>query len=340
MENGFSIRSNVYEQENGALWQPRLSGQTKKKISEKSDNTADLKSIYAGSFYKERDQISDKFALAQKQAIHKLLSQFEEDYKIDAEMAGRSGRIEELKENIAQNNHNLLELDERREALKEYLTEEPTEQELKDLELVRKAKAYEKDPEHNAPLSQEERDAYENLPPLTDYQNAMLLSDEYRDEEREYRRLIQRDRSESVYQNAVNEATKQALLKVHPMADAKKEADAIMDNALQNMVSSLFAEGVDKIDKEKEERQEEIAKNREEALEEKLEREKRKAEDEEKRKELEAEVEAALLATTLEAVNYGGQTAMANLQSNVKSLIQDQIVLDVNLKGLKIDAEV
>ena len=174
MENGFSVNNNTYGQDAGALLQPKLSG-VKKKTSEQK---TDFKSVYAGELLNRGDRVSDRYALAQKRALRKILNQFEEDSKIDAETEGRSERVEVLKTNIAGNNHNLIDLDERREAEKE-----------------------------------------------------------------------------------------------------------------------------------------------------------------QKKEELDKEIEEAILSTVLQAVNYGSRTAVANLQSNVKSLIQDQVFLDVDLKGLKIDTE-
>ena len=337
MENGFSIGGGrFFDRKTGSEFAVKPAVQNGK--ASVRDGGGSVKSIYAGDLQQEGDEVSEKFALAQKLAVHKLLAQFEDDYKLDLEMEERSAHADALKEKIAEDNHGIRELDERRESLKKELGIDPDSAEQKDLELMQKANDAKKHPFEEAyQLSDEEKERYKNLPPVTPYQEAMLLYDA---EEDERRKGIDRNQKEIRVDNATNEATKLALLKVHPMVDAMKEADAMMDQALKDMVSSLLEKGTEKVDEEKEERQEKIAEEREEALEEKLEREKHKAEDEKKREELRSEVENAVLSTVLESVNYSGQAAMANLQAGVKSLIQDQVVLDVDLKGLKVDLKI
>ena len=318
MENGFSIKSSSYQQ----MTKPSVPLQAFGRAGEQ-------RVIFAGNSPGE-DQVSDRFVLARKIALHKVFSQFEKEYKIDEEMSGRSAQNAVLKENIAAGNQNLLDVGRRREALEQYFTEEPGEQEQKDLELVRKVRDYEMDPDHHISPTEEEWGAYEKLPPLTDYQKAMLLQDEYDKEEQEYRNRIRNDQGMVIYNNAVNEATQRALLKAHPMLDVMKEADAMIDDARGKMIQSLFGEGVEKVDKDMADLQEKLAKNREEALEEKAEQEQEITHQ---------EVENTVLETVMQATDYGSGTAAENLQKNIKSLIRNQIALETDVKGLVIDAE-
>ena len=51
------------------------------------------------------------------------------------------------------------------------------------------------------------------------------------------------------------------------------------------------------------------------------------------------ELQETVFSATMQAVS-GSQQAILNLQTDVKTLIQDQIVLDVDMKGLRVDQSV
>lgn len=97
-------------------------------------------------------------------------------------------------------------------------------------------------------------------------------------------------------------------------------------------------EGVDKVDEDRQEEKEEQLEAQEEALEEKIRREKLKKEEAEQERENQ-ELQATVFSATMQAVS-GSQQAILNLQTDVKTLIQDQIVLDVDMKGLRVDKSV
>ena len=76
----------------------------------------------------------------------------------------------------------------------------------------------------------------------------------------------------------------------------------------------------------------------EKELEEKIRREKMKEEEAEREKSNQELRETVFAATTQLA--SGSQQAILNLQTDVKTLIQDQIVLDVDMKGLRVNEQV
>ena len=301
-----------------------------------SENKSNRTSFYVGNWKRGAGTISEKFKQAQKSAIQKVLQQFESDYKIDQEMAADIRRVETLGENVKETQKKVNGLTERREQLKQQYDIAPDSQEQRDLELMQKANAAKENPfDKSLQLTPEEEQRLAVMPPKTDYQEAMLLVDE---EEKMYRNTIRDNQNEIIEANATVGATKKALLKTHPMVDAKKEADEMIKTALDEQIGALYQEGVDKIDKDMEELQEKIKEKQEKDLEEKIKREKLDKEEAEKER-AEKEIQEKTMLTKGPASNYNQQTS-ASVKNNVKNLIKNQIALDVDLKGLRYSKKV
>lgn len=160
----------------------------------------------------------------------------------------------------------------------------------------------------------------------------MLLLD---DAGKEFAEKVSDDMREMDVEEASIWATKKALLKVHPMVDAMEEYEEIMKAARKNLIGDLFEQGKDKIDKDTEEQQERIDEEKLEALEEKIRREELE-EEEAKEEENRENMQSSVFASTETMTTLSGQT-IDNLQQDIKSLIQDQTFLDVDLKGLRVD---
>lgn len=304
---------------------------------EQKENKSNRTSFYVGNWKRGAGTISERFKQAQKSAIKRLMDQFDTDSKIDNDMAASLRRAEELGENVKETQHKVSGLAEQREQLKQQYEVAPDSQEQRDLELMQKANAAKENPlDMSLQLTPEEEQRLANMPPLTDYQEAMLLVDE---EEKMYRNTIRDDQKQIIEENATVEATKKALLKTHPMVDAKKEADEIIATALDEQVAALYQEGVDKIDKDMEELQEKIKENQEKALEEKIQREKLEKEEAEKEKANKEAQEKTLQAKTPETSSYNKQNN-TGIQNNVRNLIKNQIAIDVDLKGLRFSKKV
>lgn len=177
---------------------------------------------------------------------------------------------------------------------------------------------------------------YENEPDSQKKKELELLECDQLEEK--YRDSISDNKKNIAIEGATIQATQKALLKVHPMVDAQKEADKIMKSAIREQISDFLQEGVDKLDEDAKERQEELAEAQEEALEKKIQREKLKKEEADS-EEAAQELQETVFSVTMQTMS-NGQQAIENLQENVKSLIQDQIVLDVDMKGLRVDKQV
>lgn len=338
MENGISIKAMHREQD--GLQLAISSGRTrseKKEQAEKAEKE-NRKSIYLGDITQgaSQDQVSEKYAIAQKRAIKKILDQLEDDVKIDDDMAAETANVEQLQKDIQGYRDGLAAVQERRDDIKNRYQVDPDSQEQKDLELMQKAEKGQRDlfnPEYK--LTDEEKERLNSLTEKTMYQEDMLLCDQ---EEQQYQSRISLAQGKIEESKATIYATEKALLKTHPMVDAMKDADKIMETANKERIGSLFNEGVDEIEEKNAETQKEIAENKEKALEEKIEREKMEAEEKE-REEAEQEMEESVMAVTMQAMTYGQQTSEA-VQANIKNLIQDQILLDVDLKGLRVDDQI
>ena len=308
----------------------------KKERESQNDSRMRGNSIYVGDLVNRQEMVSDKFAQAQKSAIKRLMDQFKADLAIDEGVEESENLIGELEKNTLDAHEHIKGVDERRNEIRKRYEIAPDSQEQKDLELVQKANAAIKDPfNKDLALTEEEEKRLREMPPLTDYQKEMLECDK---EEEKYRNIIRDNRQNVVVENATIHATEKALLKVHPMVDAKKDAEAIIKDALQEQAGELLREGVNKVDEDVEEAQKEQFEAQEKELEEKIRREKMKEEEAEREKSNQELRETVFAATTQLA--SGSQQAILNLQTDIKALIQDQIVLDVDMKGLRVNEQV
>lgn len=338
MEKGISISSIRREQDDFQL--SISSGRTRSQKREQAEKAEkeNRKSIYLGDITQgnSQDQVSEKYARAQKRAIKKIMDQLEDDIKIDDDMAVETANVEQLQKDIQGYRDDITAVQERRDDIRNRYQVDPDSQEQKDLELMQKAEQHQREPFNpEYELSDEEKEHLNSLTEKTMYQEDMLLCDQ---EEQQYKSRIDLAYRKIEESKATVYATEKALLQTHPMVDAMKDADKIMESANKERIGSLFDEGVNELEEKNAEAQKEMAENKEKALEEKIEREKMEAE-EQKREEADQEMEDSVMAVTMQAMTYGQQTSEA-VQANIKNLIQDQILLDVDLKGLRVDDQI
>lgn len=336
MENGFSI-GGIYPKQDISSG-GKVVADTGYTRSHRKQKEEERQSIYLGDITQgdTQDQVSEKYALAQRRAIKTILDQLEDDVNTDDGMAEEAAHIQQLQESIRGYYDGIDNVQSRRERIQNTYQVDPDSQEQKDLELMQKAEQHQRDPFHEEyMLTEEEQEHLNTLHERTMYQQDMLLCDK---EEQQYRDNINTARRDIEIGKATIYATQKALLKVHPMTEAMDAAEDIMDAANQERIGALFEEGVDALEEKNAETQTEIAENQEKALEEKVKREKIKAEEAE-REEAEEELMGSVLSATLQAMTFGQQTS-DSMQTNVKNLIQDQVLLDVDIKGLRVDKQI
>ena len=131
-------------------------------------------------------------------------------------------------------------------------------------------------------------------------------------------------------ENQIITATELERLKTHPMVDAGKQADAIMDEASKEIVGMLVDEAKDHIDEE-------------------AEKEKEKAETEkEKKEELQARIDAAkekkkedeeLTKDILEGVAKASSTTneVSATQQEIKDMMNKMKLIEDDIKGAAVD---
>ncbi len=334
MGNGITIGESKAVQDNDKIL---LQVMTRKK-EKQNDKDSRLRgnTLYVGDLINRQEMVSDKFAQAQKRAVKCLMDQFEADLAIDEGMKESENLIGEIEKDALDAHKHIKAIDERRGEIMGRYEIDPDSQEQKDLELVQKANLAKKDPfNKELAFTEEEEKRLQEMPPLTEYQKEMLECDK---EEEKCRNIIQSNHQNIAVENATIHATEKALLKVHPMVDAQKDAEGMIKSALKEQIGDLLQEGVDKVDEDTEEAQKEQVEAKEKALEEKIRREKMKKEEAEQEVS-EQELQETVFSAAMQMAS-GDQQATQNLQTNIKVLIQDQIVLDVDMKGLRVNQQV
>lgn len=129
-------------------------------------------------------------------------------------------------------------------------------------------------------------------------------------------------------ENASIRGTRLERLKYHHMADARKQADDIMDAVGQEIIGMLQQEGMDHVDEEAEKREEQAEKIKEEREEKKELLEKQK----EKREEDEAWLEE------LSPEEFSDMTKSAeDVQKEVQDMLRKMNLLDEDIKGAAVD---
>lgn len=295
------------------------------------ENKKKSQTIYMGGVGVE-NELTQKFAYEQKRALKKILDQLEQDSELAEDTKESGDKIMKLDEQVKKDRSTVQDIEEQKKTLQERYGVEPGSQEEKDLDLLRKQREHTKNPfDEQYKLTDEEKEYLADYKP-TQYQQEMLMLDEAG---REFGEKVSEGMRDMDVEEASIWATKKALLKVHPMVDAQGEAEDIMEAAINGLIDDLLEQMKDKLDEDTEEQQERIDEEKLEALEEKIRREeldKEQAEEEANREKMHESVFTA----TETAVNLSGQT-IDSLQTDIKSLIQDQTFLDVDLKGLRVD---
>lgn len=129
-------------------------------------------------------------------------------------------------------------------------------------------------------------------------------------------------------ENAAVRETKMALLKrTYDMRDASKDAEKVMEAASKEIVDMLKQDAIDKIDEDMEEEQEKA----EEIKEEQEEKEKLIEKDKEQKK---------LEETTKELITADSDTEKSKLQKEIQKILEEQDLIEEDLKGLAVDASI
>lgn len=318
--------------------------QNERKAQNKGNN------IFAGDLNMQNNTIEMKRKLAQKRAMKIVSDTFASEQDIDRNIDGLKAQQEQLRKDSLEDKKAIKEIHEKRDQLMEDYGITQDSKEHNDLELLRKERDS-NNPLSDVKLTDEEKEYLAKLHEngLTNYQKDMLELDEREDVYRE--RADKKDMAAKAISNALFDIDNERL-KTHPILDATKEADKIMDAANKEVIGSLLNEAVDHIDEKIEEETEkakEQADNKEEEEEKIEERRKDKEELEkqiEKVKENASNIagseikESSDIPDITDIINSSTSTSNSNLEREIEKMVEELNLIMEDLKGSKIDLNI
>ena len=294
--------------ENISIWaysEPEVKGNSEKDSREKKN-----KNIINGAELNLNASATEKKIAKERQAMKVKLNQMLSDDEYNQEMKSHLERQEKLKQDSLDTQKEIQAVEDVKAMVKEAYGVEDDSEEQKTLEEIEALKEKQK----TQVLTEEERERLYKTDDLTDYQKLVLEYDDALDELK--KRAENSERLAQAHGNAV-EGMKQALLQVHPMVDASKEANEIIKNALKEEQSALVSEMKENYDQKTEEAKEEA-----EEIKEKNEELHNTSEETETDKEMQAILEAS---------------TEVDLQKNLK---KNNVLLEEDLKGIEVDESV
>lgn len=294
----------------------------------------------------QMDPIEQKRAEAKKQAYKVVSDTFASEQKIDNDLKAREERIGQLQSQGAQAKKQLKAIGEEESQLRTEYGIEPDSQEQKDLELLKQYNRGKYGKGSSLTAEEQQRASQLEQNGLTEYQERALNLDK---ERYTYEDTVLDAESGIAQESATIRAVSLERLKHHPMLDATKEADGILEAANDEVIGMLMEEAKKHID----EKQEEELEKAKEQKEEKEEEEKRLEEAKEHREEMEALANPEKAedehkyrpddsldqdVVTEQFVKMGQikndvQQEVADIMSQMKLVAED-------VKGIKVDAEV
>lgn len=284
--------------------------------------------IFAGNLNKQLDPIAQKKQQARQQAMKIVSDAWEGERKIDEDIEDRRNKIAKLRTDMGTARKQLKGIEEAREKLRKNCGVEKDSQEEQDLKLLEKEMDMYK-PGKGVSLSKEEMERIAQLKKngLTQYQQRSLEMKEsgsvYEDEIAEIEKQIAEE-------SAVIRGTKLERLKYNPMAEANKQADAVLEAASDEIIGMLMEEAKNHIDEEMEEKKE--------AAEEKAEEEKEQEERLEsikEKKEEQKELTEAITDVTEKMLEMDG--VKTDVQQEIKDMMNKMKLLEEDMKGAAID---
>ena len=232
------VNMNLRTDEQGLLRGPFAS--TSQKANVEKEEKEERKSIFAGDTnFMLQNQMGQKKAKAQRDALRRIVEVFESDLKIDQTLKDSALHKEELAEEVKKYSDAIDKLNQKQQDLKEEYGITDDSEEEQNLNLIRKSLS---DP---FSVTEEDMEKLENMGPLTDYQRDSLELDAAKEVWQNLKEdAIAAHKGESSKIQGIN----LERLKSDPMVGAQKEAQAIKDAAKDSIIAMLREEAKDKID--------------------------------------------------------------------------------------------
>lgn len=289
--------------------------------------------IYAGNLTDNlslRDRIQQKKEQAQERALKIISDAWDGDKQIEESIGESREHIEEYQSKYQEAQGKVKEVAQERERLRESSHIEADSEEQQDLELLEKARVAEKHPWAGTELTDAERERLAVIEEkgLTRYQAQQL---ELSDTEWRYRESAHRAEAGIQGENASIRGIRGERRKHHPIADAKRNAEKVLETARDQIIGMVVQESREHLDEEQEKR-EEVS----EAIQEKKEEQEEILE---KREEREEELEELI-----EELPVEGTVDLENVQDEIRQEIENMMsrmgLTAEELKGAKVDASV
>lgn len=235
-----------------------------KDFSTSKKNQESYNAIYAGDLNLNTDIISNKKIKAQKNALKTLMDQFENEIKSDNMVSDLQDKQQLLSKDMKEYTDTIKSLDQNSQELMDSygITQDSEEQkELKQLEEQNMA-LYLKSIQNPDKMSEKDKEKLQSVfDSLTDYQKDAFHNDAMKEIWQE-RVSDATDKIKSI--NYAISGINLEKLKTHPMVDAQKQAEDIIENANKDIISTLMRQAKDEVDQTIEENEEKIEKGQEE----------------------------------------------------------------------------
>lgn len=291
-------------------------------------NNIQRKSIDGTALQAKFDPIAAKREEAKKKAMKIVGDAFANELKIDDDLNSRRERIKTLQRDMGDANRSIKEIEDGRSALRDVYGVDTDSQEEQDLKLLEKG-VRARMPGSDITLSFDEMKKINEIKSngLTEYQQRSI---EMLESETPYISTAYEAKQEIMVENQIITATEIERLKTHPMVDAQKQADAIMDEASKEIIGMLVDEAKEHIDEEadKEKEKAEAEKEKAEELQERIDAAKEKKKENEELTEdiLEGVADATQTSTDVNAA-----------QQEIKDMMNKMKLIEEDIKGAAVD---
>lgn len=264
-------------------------------------------SIYSGNMNLFQDDITMKKVMAHKKALKTVIDTYVNDKKIDDNVESRRQHILELEEECKVYNEELKSIEDKKQQLKE---------------------------EYGIGDDYRENPVSSEL--LEEYQS---LASEYDKRAAEYQKRVEDTKYLINEEAKVISGIEKERLKSDPMVKADKKATDILEEAGKEIIGMVLDDTKEKIDKDMKEQKENMEEEAKKEEEEKLRLEALKAEKEEKegknRKD-NPSIDNVMNTQLLNQIN-DASVSQDKLQTDIKTMLNTQVVLDEDLKGMEVD---
>lgn len=244
---------------------------------------------------------------ARKRAMKLIMDTFDTDKKIDDGLDEIREHQNRLTENLDTANDEINKLNESKKQLQEEYGIAEDSQEQKDLELLEK---YNQDP---FSLSKEEAERLKNMGSVTDYQREAMQLNSLKND---WQKVADASAEGIINARKAISSIQVERLKTHEMVDSQENAEEILESSAKEIAGILLAEAKENVDEELEENVEKAEK-----IKEKEKAEKSSQEEEE----------------TVENTDTENEDTQ-NLMKDLKKIIEEEHVVEDDIKGLMMDA--